>query len=91
MPWEIKLVDVTKEIANTIIINQIREQSVMGFFSELLFSHFISDASIKNMGIRCGVNVDENASMLIIRPIFTHECSRNDSDNAIAALILNTI
>lgn len=86
MPWEIKLVDVTKEIANTIILNQLREQSVMGFFSELLFSHFISDTSIKNMGIRCGVNVDENASMMIIRPICTHECPRNDFDNIIAAL-----
>lgn len=86
MPWKIKLVDVTKEIANTIIINQLHEQSVMGFFSELLFSHYISDASIKNMGIRCGVDVDEAASMMIIRPIYTRECQRNDFDNVISAL-----
>ncbi|MGN1101979.1 MAG: PucR family transcriptional regulator [Huintestinicola sp.] len=86
MPWEIKLVDVTKEIANTIILNQLREQSVMGFFSELLFSYYISDSSIKNMGIRCGINVDENASIMIIRPLYTHECPRNDFDNIIAAL-----
>lgn len=86
MPWEIKLVDVTKEIANTIILNQLREQSVMGFFSELLFSHFISDTSIRNMAIRCGVNVDESASMILIRPICTHECPGNDFNNIIAAL-----
>ncbi|MGN0675589.1 MAG: PucR family transcriptional regulator [Oscillospiraceae bacterium] len=86
MPWEIKLVDVTKEIANTIIINQLHEQSVMGFFSELLFSHYISDASIRNMGIRCGVDVDEDASMMIIRPIYKRECQRNDFDNVISAL-----
>ncbi|MGN0600411.1 MAG: PucR family transcriptional regulator [Oscillospiraceae bacterium] len=86
MPWEIKLVDVTKEIANTIILNQLREQSVMGFFSELLFSHYISAASIKNMGIRCGVNVDEDAAIMILRPDYEKECQRTDFDNIISAL-----
>lgn len=86
MPWEIKLVDVTKEIANTIVINQLHEQYVMGFFSELLFSYYISEDSIKNMGIRCGVDVSENAAIMILRPFYSHEHSRNDFDNIVSAI-----
>lgn len=68
MPWNLKLVDVTREIADTIIMNQMKERSAMGFFSELLFSRHISEQSVKYMGIHCGVDVEAPAAMMILRP-----------------------
>lgn len=70
MPWNLKLVDVTKEIADTIIMNQLQERSAMGFFSELLFSRHISEKSVKNMGIHCGTDVEKSAAIMIIRPFY---------------------
>lgn len=86
MPWELKLVDVTREIADTIIINQLNERRVMGFFSELLFTRHISAASVRNMGIHCGVDTEADAAMMIIRPVCTENCSRTDLDNIFSAL-----
>lgn len=88
MPWELKLVDVTKEIADTIIMNQLRERSAEGFFSELLFSRNISPAAVRQMGIRCGADTNSPAAILILRPVFSGNDSyrRADYDNAVSAL-----
>lgn len=80
MPWQLKLVDVTKEIADTLIMNQFHERSTANFFSELLFSKHISVAAVKNMGIHCGVNVDNPSAMIILCPEFTNQDNYNHSD-----------
>ncbi|MGN1417358.1 MAG: PucR family transcriptional regulator [Oscillospiraceae bacterium] len=67
MPWELKLVDVTKEIADTIILNQLREKNAEGFFHELLFSSRLSEQSVKRLGINCGADVNSPAAILLLR------------------------
>lgn len=73
MPWELKIVDVTKEIANTIIMKQLEERSSAMFFSELLFDRHISESSLKNMGINCGVDIDKPALIATMR--LAYPCS----------------
>lgn len=70
MPWNLKLVDVTKEIADTIIMNQLQEKRTMEFFSELLFVRHISEKTVKYMGIYCGADVEKDAVIMIIHPIY---------------------
>lgn len=88
MPWELKLVDVTKEIADTIIMNQLLEKSSAGFFSELLFSRNYSYAAVRQMGIHCGADTDSPAAIMILRPDFAGSGNyrRNDYDNAVKSL-----
>lgn len=67
MPWELKIVDVTKEIADTIILNQLREKNAEGFFHELLFSSRLSEQSVKRLSISCGADVNSPAAILLLR------------------------
>ncbi|MGN0696185.1 MAG: PucR family transcriptional regulator [Oscillospiraceae bacterium] len=67
MPWELKIVDVTKEIADTIILNQLREKNAEGFFNELLFSPRVSEQSVKRLGINCGADVNSPAAIVLLR------------------------
>lgn len=91
MPWNLKLVDVTKEIADTIIMNQLQERSAMGFFSELLFSYHVSEKAVKNMGIHCGIDTEKSAAIMIIRPFYIDYTNsdfyeRNEHDNILALI-----
>lgn len=67
MPWELKIVDVTKEIADTIILNQLREKNSESFFNELLFSRRLSEQSVKRLGINCGADVERAAAIFLLR------------------------
>lgn len=67
MPWKLKIVDVTKEIADTIILNQLREKNAESFFNELLFSPRISEQSVRRLGINCGADTDSPAAIFILR------------------------
>ena len=90
MPWDLKLVDITKEIADTIIMNQLHERSAMGFFSELLFSKHISEKAIRNMGIHCGVDISKSSVIMIIYPFYDNSkdelYERNDHENMLEFL-----
>ena len=70
MPWDLKLVDVTREIADTIITNQLKERSSAGFFSELLFARNISQDTVRQMGVHCGADLSRPAAIMILRPDF---------------------
>lgn len=74
MPWELKLVDVTKEIANNIIMKQLEARSAAMFFSELLFDRHISENSLKSVGLRCGVNIDEPALIIMAHIVYPESC-----------------
>ena len=91
MPWDLKLVDVTREIADTIIMNQLREHSTAGFFSELLFSRNISSAAVRQMGMHCGADIDSPATVMIVSLIYNGEdiYRRTDYDNALNILCKN--
>ena len=91
MPYDLKLVDVTREIADTIIMNQLREHSTAGFFSELLFSRNISSAAVRQMGIHCGADIDSPATVMIVSLIYNGEdiYRRADYDNALNILCKN--
>ncbi|MCC8042981.1 MAG: PucR family transcriptional regulator ligand-binding domain-containing protein [Oscillospiraceae bacterium] len=86
MPWELKLVDVTKEIADMLILNRFNERSIAAFFSGLLFTNRISLSSVRSMGIHCGVDVDSDAAMLIIRPVGDEDLPQGDYDNILSSL-----
>lgn len=88
MPWELKLVDVTREIADTIITNQLKERSSAGFFSELLFSRNISQDTIRQMGVHCGADLSKPAAIMILRPDFRGDSAyhRMEYDNLMTRL-----
>lgn len=88
MPWELKLVDVTREIADTIITNQLKERSSAGFFSELLFSRNISQETVRQMGVHCGADLSKPGAIMILRPDFRGDSAyhRMDYDNLMTRL-----
>lgn len=61
MPWELRLVDVTKEIANLIVLNQYQEQSIRNFFFELLFSELFDESLIQQAATYCGIPLNAPA------------------------------
>lgn len=88
MPWDLKLVDVTREIADTIITNQLKERSSAGFFSELLFARNISQDTVRQMGVHCGADLSRPAAIMILRPDFRGDSyyRRIDYDNLMTRL-----
>lgn len=71
MPWDLKLVDVTKEIANAIVMSQHQEQIVSNFFQELLFSAVFSVHSIQTTASQSGIKLEGPTALMICRPHIT--------------------
>lgn len=61
MPWELKIIDVTKEIANLIILNRFQEQHNTAFLTELLFSKNPVKEKVEKSALHCGITLDKNA------------------------------
>lgn len=59
MPWNIKLVDLTKEIANFITFSEFEQRHTSNFLSELLFSEYNDYESLLRQGHFCNVNLNE--------------------------------
>lgn len=83
MPWNLKLVDVTKEIANTIIVSQLQEKSASKFFYELLFNEIFSSNSVKSMALHCGVDIEQPAMLMVFRPIIKQSEDPNKRENVL--------
>lgn len=73
MPYDVKIVDVTKEIANAIMLSGSRERMIMNFMSDLLHENFKSDEHIRKQGYECGINIDQNCMALSIETNFNYE------------------
>lgn len=61
MPWDIKLIDLTKEIANFITFSEFEQRHASNFLSELLFSEYIDYESLLRQGHFCNVNLNEKS------------------------------
>lgn len=83
MPWNLKLVDVTKEIADTIIVSQLQERSASKFFFELLFSEIFSSNSVKSMALHFGVDIEQPAMLMVFRPTIKQSEDPNKRENVI--------
>ena len=80
MPWRLPLVDVTKDIANLIIMNQFQERSVSNFFYEILFSETFSEETSKQLGCYCGINTSKPAFVSIFKAYLSGSTSITDSN-----------
>lgn len=58
MPWTIKIVDISKEIANTIMQTGQREHSISDFFFELLFSDTMDYSLVHRLAHQCGMDLN---------------------------------
>lgn len=59
MPWDIKLIDLTKEIANFITFSEFEQRHTSNFLSELLFSEYTDYESLLRQGHFCNVDLNE--------------------------------
>lgn len=57
MPWDMKIIDVTKEITNAIIQTAHKERSVSDFFFELLFAHDFDCEIVNRIGRYVAIDV----------------------------------
>ncbi|OON92059.1 MAG: hypothetical protein ATN34_01245 [Epulopiscium sp. Nele67-Bin002] len=71
MPWELKLVDVTKDIANAIIMSQFNERSASRFFSELLFTDTLSLDYLTRISKKWDINIDSPSVIVTFRLIYS--------------------
>lgn len=55
MPWNVKIVDVTKEICNQIVLTQAQDRSIKNFFYEMLFADQVDEKKIKNCATFCKI------------------------------------
>ena len=80
MPWRLPLVDVKKDIANLIIMNQFQERRVSNFFYEILFSETFSEETSKQLGCYCGINTSKPAFVSIFKAYLSGSTSITDSN-----------
>ncbi|MDO4301111.1 MAG: PucR family transcriptional regulator ligand-binding domain-containing protein [Clostridia bacterium] len=73
MPYDVKLIDVVKEIANAIMESGSRERMIMNFMTDLLHGNFKNDDHIRKQGYECGINIDQNCMAMSIETNFDYE------------------
>ncbi|MCE5220819.1 MAG: PucR family transcriptional regulator ligand-binding domain-containing protein [Clostridium sp.] len=67
LPWEIKLVEVSKEISNAIILSRIEENSMNHFFSNILFGDGELEGNAAQKAAYFGYNLDRKCCICVIR------------------------
>lgn len=59
MPYNVKLIDVTKAIAEEIMSNENKERMSLNFISDLLSNDYKDEDLIKKEGYECGIDIDK--------------------------------
>jgi sugar diacid utilization regulator len=67
LPWEIRLIEVSKEISNAIILARIEEKSMNHFLSNILFNHIELEGNIKEKANYFGYNLDGRCCIYIMQ------------------------
>lgn len=80
MPYNVKLIDVIREIANTIMESGNREKLVFNFMTDLLNKNYSSEDHIKKRGYECGIILDQCCMSMAVSTDFDYE---NESYNKI--------
>lgn len=73
MPYDVKIVDVIKEIANEIVLSGNRERMIINFMTDLLHNNFKSEEHIIKQGYECGINIEQNCMSFCIETNFNYE------------------
>lgn len=72
MPYEVKLIDVTREIAVAIMQSENREHMALNFISDLLSGNYKDEEQIKKQGYECGIDMDKKYIALSIETTFDY-------------------
>lgn len=72
MPYEVKLIDVTKAIAEEIMSSENKERMSLNFLSDLLSSDCKDEALIKKEGYECGIDMDKHYIALSLETDFDY-------------------
>ncbi len=67
LPWEARLINVSKEISNAIILARIEEQSMNHFLSNILFSNMDLERDIREKANYFGYNLEGKCCVCIIQ------------------------
>lgn len=67
LPWQVRLVEVSKEISNAIILARIEEKSMNHFLNKILFGNIEMQASIKERGNYFGYNLEGKCCICVIQ------------------------
>ncbi|OOM79377.1 PucR family transcriptional regulator [Clostridium sp. BL-8] len=67
LPWEVRLVEVSKEISNTIILARIEEKFMNDFLNNVLFGQMDLSANIKEKANYFGYNLQGKCCICIIK------------------------
>lgn len=73
MDYNVKLIDVTKEIASAILNSDNKERMIIDFMSDLVHQNFNSEETIMKQGYECGVNLDQDGFVMSISSNFAYE------------------
>jgi len=67
LPWEVRLVEVSKEISNAIILARIEEKSMNNFLSTILFDNMEPEGNIKEKANYFGYSLEGKCCICIIQ------------------------
>lgn len=67
LPWEVRLVEVSKEISNAIILARIEENSMNHFLNNILFGHIELEGNVKEKANYFGYNLEGKCCICIIQ------------------------
>lgn len=72
MPYDVKLIDVTKAIAEEIVSSESKERMSLNFLLDLLGSEYKDEELIKKEGYECGIDMDKNYMALTLETDFDY-------------------
>ena len=61
MPYNIKLIDISKEISNAIVLGEFKKRKVSNYMTELLFRDFMTEEQLIKEGHRCHIDLDRKS------------------------------
>lgn len=73
MPYNTKLIDVTREITSAIIKSNDRERMILSFITDLLHRNFPSEEHITKQGYEFGINLGDSCTAVTIETDFEYE------------------
>lgn len=72
MPYHVKLIDVTKEIAEEILHSENKERMIFDFLSDLLTDNLKDEEVLKKEGYECGIDMEKDYLAVSIETTFDY-------------------
>lgn len=80
MPYNIKLIDVTKEISNAIVLGEFKKRKISNYMSELLFGDFLTEEQLLKEGYKCSIDLNKGTFFVILG---TKEMTKEESYHSV--------